>query len=446
VASSGGAVAYRVRGYAVIVWLGRSGGLVIAVLVGGFLFLKVGVQGMPSGHMNLVRRDGVDSRSGFSLVEMLLVIAVIALLIAILMPALAGARDTAMRVRTQSMMADMTNAAQRFGNDNAGRNPGYFSESQMGHEDNIDIGMSAMENAMLELGGSAAILGRMDDPDVPNADIDKGIIEISPSDDPTKVMPVVVNINLIGAEGAYFTPDPGFWRAQVHDGSALAGQAGSPVNEGQEFMPDLVDAWGNPLLVWSRDPAARGSIQMTGDADEVYTQFARISSNDGGAMGDVTGPAWFYLASNAAFLEAPSFSDAGINMSGDPRTGSASALGTGVGDDLDRIRTLASVLASPSSFQLDPSVDGLEDAGFEDVFPSQARGQFIVHSAGSDGIYLSSTDTGWSQNGHSGASEFHIDFGNSYFDQSDVRYTDDNGAFTTIDLIDPFDDLMFGTK
>ena len=385
---------------------------------------------------------------GFSLVEMLLVIAVIALLIAMLMPALAGARDSALRVKTQSMMADLTNAAQRFGNDNAGRNPGYFSESLMGHRDNEGIGMSAMENAMLELGGSAAILGRRGEEGVPTADPDLGIIELTPSMN-ADVLPVVVNINLIGAEGAYYSPDLKFWKAQVHEGgNNAAGQSGTPVGEGQELMPDLLDAWGNPLLAWAKDPAAPSSILATGDPDEVYTQIARLNSDGIGGLGDATGPAWFYLASNAAFLEAPAFGDSGIDMAGDPAGGRASTLGSGVLSDMDRLRTLGSILASSSSFQLDPNVDGLEDATYNQVFPTHARGRFIVHSAGSDGVFLNHQDDGWKENGHSnyGSGEFYLDFGNSYFSHGDVRYTDDSGAFINIDLIDPFDDLMFGAK
>ncbi|MEQ9205938.1 MAG: prepilin-type N-terminal cleavage/methylation domain-containing protein [Phycisphaerales bacterium] len=384
---------------------------------------------------------------GFSLVEMLLVIAVIALLIAMLMPALAGARDSALRVKTQSMMADLTNAAQRFGNDNAGRNPGYFSESVMGSSDNQAVGMSAMENAMLELGGSAAILGSADDPDVAATDPELGIIEIAPSADPA-VVPVVVNINLIGAEGAYYTPELKFWKAQVHDPAVAAGQAGTPAGEGQEFMPDLLDAWGNPMLAWAKDPAAPGSVLATSDPNEVYTQIARLNSDGPGDLGDPTGPAWFYLASNAAFLEAPGFGDAGINMAGNPANGRASTLGSGVTNVNERLQTLGSVLASSSSFQLDPNVDGLEDADADQVFPTHARGRFIVHSAGSDGVFLNHLDEGWKENGHTnyGGGSYYMDFGNSYFSHGNERYTDDNGAFTNIDLMDPFDDLLFGAK
>ncbi len=398
---------------------------------------------MRSDHVDGMSRGSSRVGAGFSLVEMLLVIAVIALLIAMLMPALSGARQTAIRVKTQAMMADLSNAAQRFGNDNNGRNPGYFSETLMGHSDNNAIGMSAMENAMLELGGTRAVLTRADDPNAPGANPEAGIIVIGPSSDPANQ--VVVNLNLIGAEGAYFTPEQQFFVPQVHDGSNSAQQSGNPTGEGQEFMPDVLDAWGNPLLVWSQDPGAPSSLLLSNDADEVYTQIARVSSDGDGNPGDTTGPAWFYLESNSAFLEAPAFGSAGIDMSADPTTGSASVIGAAVAD-LERIRTLASLLASSNSYQLDPSVNGLSNAEFEEVFPSRARGRFLVQSAGSDGIYLNSTDPGWAENAHTDGGEYHIDFGNSFFDQGNIRYTDQNGAFTNIDLFEPFDDLIFGTK
>ena len=386
-------------------------------------------------------------RRGFSLVEMLLVIAVIALLIGMLLPALAGARDSALRVSTQSMMADLTNAAQRFGNDNAGRNPGYFSEADMGHGENLNIGMSAMENAMIDLGGTAVVLGEEEDP-VAQAliDVDRRVISIGPREDVDAASRVVVNLNAIGAEGAYFVPDQGLWKAQVQDGTAAAGQAGNPIGVGQELMPDLVDAWGNPVLVWAQDPSARGSIIPSGNADEVYAQFARVRSNGPGAPGGFAGPAWFYLNSNAAFLEAPSYGDSGIDMGADPRTGSASVLGSGVGNNRERLRTLATMLASPSSFQLDPGVDGLDSATFDQVFPSAPRGRFIVHSAGSDGVIMGSNDDGWKTSAHTDGGEFHIDFGNNYISQGGDRLTDDNGAFTNIDMVDSFDDLLIGGK
>lgn len=411
------------------------------VLVGGNLD-KMWSAGMPKIEMNVVG----FRRTAFSLVEMLLVIAVIGILIAMLLPALSGARDSGLKVSTQSIMADFATAAQRFGNDNAGRNPGFFSEAEMGHSENLAIGMSAAENAMLELGGTSAILGLESDPAVSGLiDEDKGIIAIGPKSNTNETPRVVVNVNLIGAEGAYFTPQKKFFVVQPQGGDD-DGQAGDPTGEGQDLMPDLVDAWGNPMLVWSQDQSARGSILVNdGDSgDNVYTQFARITSDGNGDPGNVSGPAWFYLASNSAFLNAEEFGSQGIDMGGDPTTGRASVLGDDV-DDMDRIYTLAAMLASPGSYQLDPGAADLANATYDQVFPTRPSGRFMVHSAGIDGVYLSGTDTGWLSNADH-QTNYRLEFGTNYVSRDGDRLTDDTGAFTNDDMTKTFDDLLIGSK
>lgn len=373
---------------------------------------------------------------GFSLVEMMVVIAVIALMIALLLPALSGAQDAALKTSTTAAQNDLSSAAQRFSNDNNGRMPGYFSEALMGHSDNLDVGMSAMENAMIELGGTGVILARADDPNAPNIDEDSGIVSVGPSraiEDR-----VIVNVNLIGGEGAYYKPDARFLVAQDHEGG---GQAGAPQG-GQELMPDVLDAWGNPMLLWSQDTTARGSITVPAgaDPDDVYSQFVSHTSD---GMDPGNGPAWFYTASNEAFLNASAFGNAASAMN------IASAIGANVDNDYDefqRLRTISTLLASPSSYQLDPDVASLEDAAFEEIFPSVPRARFIVHSAGTDQIFVSPKEKGWLGNAHSDGGEFHMDFGNNYKDQTGARYLDVRDAFQNIDIADELDDQIAGAK
>jgi len=75
--------------------------------------------------MNNIRR-----KSGFTLVELLLVIAIIALLVALLLPALNKARASALNVKCMSNMRQYVLAAQMYTNDNKGFLPPYWREER----------------------------------------------------------------------------------------------------------------------------------------------------------------------------------------------------------------------------------------------------------------------------------------------------------------------------
>ncbi len=382
-----------------------------------------------STHTPASNTQSARQNRGFTLIELLVVIAIIVVLISILLPALGGARRAARKATTQALMNDLNNAAESFANDNASRMPGYFAESQMGSADNGNtFGMSAMENVMLDLAGQGAILGSQNDY---SSDIDTaaGIISVGPMNDP--LQRVVVNTKLLGSnESGYFIPDEE--QFVVLDQIDDSGQFGTPPDASQVGMPDLVDAFGTPLLAWIQDQTSRASIDPSLAPDDVYKQFVNTNFDDA--------PAMFYLASNAAFLKADAVGLGGYNQSVDPILNPGSTIGSGNADP-ERIRTLASLLASPSYFLTPPGSD-LDNASFESIFPSRARGGFIVQSAGADGYYFGSGDKGWKENAHTDSSEFHLDFGNSYKTQNGDRFTDDNGGFTSIDLSEGFDDML----
>lgn len=381
------------------------------------------------------------NRRAFTLVELLVVIAIIAVLISLLLPALAGVRNRGRSSATQNMMNAFTNAVSSFSNDNGSRMPGYFSESQMGHSDNEGAGLSAMENVLIELGGPDVVVGNYSDY---SSDVNEegGIIAVAPfaigggSGDEA----VVINSKLIGSSGAYFAPDSKFLKVlDVGEGQQIVGNTSA----GQQFMPDLVDAFGNPLLAWVQDTSARGSIDPNNTNPDGFLQFASRNSNGNGGF---SGPAWFYLASNACFIGN---NTVGIGENGNNQN-AFSALSTRPLSNNsqinaeDRIRTLCTLLASPSYFALPPSADGsLDNAGVDEIYPARPRGALIVQSAGEDGYFLGTGDPGWRANAHTDGGDFHLAFGNNYKAGEDGdRYQDENGGYTTFDIVGEFDDIL----
>ncbi|MGV6815134.1 MAG: type II secretion system protein [Phycisphaerales bacterium] len=376
-------------------------------------------------------------RRAFTLVELLVVIAIIALLMAILLPALNGARKAGMKSSTQSMINSFTNAASSFSNDHGSAMPGYYSAVEMGSRENLlRGGMSGMENAMLDLGGPDMVLGRAGDQGVAPVDEQAGIIEIAPFVGDSNNPALVVNFNLMGSKGAYFSPDAKFLRTMSPGGQQTASS-----NQGQDLMPDVVDAFGNPLLVWTKDETARGSIDPdAGNGDAVYQQFAQLTSDDG--------PAWFYMASNETFFGEgkTGVGDSLINQSALSSLSPYKSDGTTAVNAIDRIRTLVTVLASPSYYVLPTgeTMGDLNSAGgvdFEEIYPARPRGRLIVQSAGIDGVYFGVDDKGWASNAHTDGGEYHLDFGNNYKLQTGKRVTDEDGKATTLDLATDFDDL-----
>lgn len=375
-------------------------------------------------------RSRTDMKArGFSLVELLTVIAIIALVISIIIPVLSGARTTGKRLASQQLLSDLTGAAGRFKLDNQGRNPGYFSERQMGSVENGTRGMSGMENAMLDLAGQGAVIGNVFDTPL-NAGL--GDIAVGPTNNTREQ--VVVRAPLMGTDkGAYFAPSREYYEAQMAGTQQMSSVPGhAAASESAVQLLDVVDAFGSPVLFWSADTYTLPRVNSK-------DQFAQISS--GGA------PALFYWNSNAAFLRATALGRKGYDQTVPPQPGErASLLGSGAGDEPRRL-TMSGLLGSvsapraPAGQSVDQLLGSPSVGSIEDLFPGMGRGAFVLHSAGADGIYLSSKDKGFSTVAHEGD---HIEYGLNFFAGPSARLTDDAGNPTTRDIIAEFDDIVVG--
>lgn len=296
--------------------------------------------------------------AGFTLIELLVVIGIIGIVVAIVFPALAGARNAARKAATQALLGDIGKACEQFEIDHQ-RKPGYYSPRHMGLNENQNRGFTAMENLMLDLAGGLA----------PNASNSSGpnstIVQVGPTggtgSDPDDM--VKVDIGLIGAKSQqsrlYYSPDPRYY---TNGGEGGNGQVGV---DDHRKLPDIVDAWGTPVLAWVQDDIAAGQ----------GVRFAEVAY----APNAVAMRARYYWASNAGFLKSTRLG----------RMGHSQVRGT------DKFSLLSEVASMPVL----PTMAGLlgnpayPEPNAPDT-PAQGRAPIVFHSAGPDGIYLSSRDVG----------------------------------------------------
>ncbi|MDP7005846.1 MAG: type II secretion system protein [Phycisphaerales bacterium] len=92
-----------------------------------------------------------NNRIGFTLIEILVVIAIIAVLAGILLAALSGVQEAAKKTQSSSLMQSFARACDEFALDH-GRYPGLLPETLLGETD-----IASTQNALLELMGGARI-------------------------------------------------------------------------------------------------------------------------------------------------------------------------------------------------------------------------------------------------------------------------------------------------
>lgn len=364
-----------------------------------------------------------SATKGFSLIELLVVILIIALIVAIVLPALGRARNAAKRTDTETLIANLSAAIGSYKNTNH-RMPGRFTVREMASTDNMTRGMSMAQNVMLDLGAVRTS-------DVAPTDLTGWATNVGPMT--TGQIWVKPDEN---AGTGFFSPASKYYAVQTN--ISHVGQAGNtgPVPAGRSQLPDLVDSFGNPILIWIEDEASvekpQAAIGATA-ADAGKTTFVRATFDP---VSPTAGPAKFYWATNAAFLKSTSLGRGGMDItSTDPEKGSfVGAANPGA----VQLNALAAVLGNPS-FPGYPGGDTTVPS--DQIFPLAGRGSYVIHSAGIDGTFVG---RGPKQNRGATFAETGTLYYGSSFKTGSTAHTDPNGTVITVDFAKEFDDILVG--
>ncbi len=370
----------------------------------------------------------ITTRRAFSLIELLTVIFIIALMIAILLPALGAVRSSGRQASTKALLAGLNQAAGQFELDNR-RQPGYFDADQIGSTTNFSAGAGAgltyMENALLDLsGGDAISVGTPADT--------TGWIEVNPTGDAASA--IWVKPDLIGVgEDAYFLPSAENL-AYMSDNQQPGTINDQAIGEATG-LPDLTDPFGQPILAWIENNNGPTSIRES-------HQFATENVDDGRAL--------FYWAGNGSMLSSPSLGEQGQDMTANPVPGQIGsligqgALNSGGHEAIEGV--MAALLGHPGY----PDEAFLNGFDYDNIYPKRPRGSFVAHSAGPDGVYLGAADKRLSRvvpGDALGGGSFNITYGVNFFNtampsSADDRRKGENNQPITTDFLEGFDDLI----
>lgn len=312
----------------------------------------------------------------FTMVEMLVVIALIVLLIGILVPVLGRVLTSGKRASTVALMQDFAAACNRFEQDH-GFYPGLVPETTLAfHNHQVAHGyegfaISGTENALLHLQGGYALRSEMTQAEYDALLPADGWVEFSLIGPDNEFFNFKFNLNEFGRgpviRGKRYAP----YFSSAGDAIRIADldtfnqwplAMDDESNDVRFRLPDVVDAWGTPLLYLR---STRDFGPLAGDAHIYNVQKPRF-------MIDVIWP--YVRGRDQMWWSTASGGDArGSILS----TGHPSGPG-GFGPNL-YYGALARIVKHPSFEPDDPQA-------------GMIIGPMVIISAGADGIYFSAKD------------------------------------------------------
>jgi len=304
------------------------------------------------------------SRRGFTLIEILVVVGIIALLVGILLPALGKVQERARMTQTMGLMQEFAKACDAFQQE-FGRYPGLVPEEILANDPQI----SGTENAMLELMGGGVRKNDVDTSTYTNTTTGfdaPGWVELTFTPTGQPAFKVKINVGKIG-DGPFINGKqyPPFFAPKANDLRPTAGQKGELATI---KIPDLMDSWGNPIIFLR---AARNVGPLAGTNGD-RAQF--IVLDDGGTKYGAMDP---YLGSDSLGDSSLPQTKAGAQ---DSPIYTLFEDGSDAAGAAEKKKLFAQFLRHP---------------GFGDPklpLSGTPRGKYLLISAGKDGIYFSRID------------------------------------------------------